>query len=125
MNYITLRAIRLVLLGSLSLVFGCASQRHGCCPPAPIICPKCNHHCELEIERVKEEKACFDVECEAICIPQVKLPWEDCRAPPKCARTRLVHVLVEEEYECERCRYKWTPVCCDACGAAEKESGPK
>jgi hypothetical protein len=99
---------------------GCAAHRHAGCSP-PIVCPKCHQHCRLEIEKVKEEKVCFDVECKAICIPPVKLPWEDCCAPSRCARTRLVHELIEEKYECEHCRYQWTPECCEACRAASEE----
>jgi hypothetical protein len=77
------------------------------------------------VETVKEARPCFDVECEAICIPPVKLPWHDCCAPPHCAKTRLTHVLVEKEYECERCQYKWTPICCEACGLASHDDSAK
>ncbi len=107
----------LTLLVPLVMCFtvGCAFHRQVCCPPQPIVCPNCQHHCKLDVETVKEKHVCFDVECEAICIPQVKYPWEDCCTPPKCARTRLVHVLVEKDYECEHCHYKWTPVCCEKC----------
>jgi hypothetical protein len=110
-----------LLLATVVSVAGCATMRHDCCPPVPIICPKCQHHCTLVIEKVKEKRVCYDVECEPICIPKPKLPWEDCCAPPQCARTRLVHVLVEKEYECERCGCKWTPVCCEGCKAASQE----
>jgi hypothetical protein len=111
-----------VLAGVFSLIIGCATHRHSCCPPQPVVCPKCNHHCKLDIEKVKEATPCFEVECEAICIPHVKLPWHDCCDPPRCARTRLVNVLVEKEYECEVCKYKWTPVCCEKCGAGKPDA---
>ena len=119
MNPAKLAAI-LVIAGFVSAP-GCVSN-HCARPPEPIVCPNCHHHCELEVETVKEARPCFDVECEAICIPPVKLPWHDCCAPPHCAKTRLIHVLVEKEYECERCLYKWKPVCCEACGAKEAEA---
>ncbi|MBW3599646.1 MAG: hypothetical protein KY475_20545 [Planctomycetes bacterium] len=99
----------------ISLSGGCASLHHGCGEPPPIVCPKCHEHCACEVEKITEKKVCFDVECEAICIPRVKFWWEDCCKPPRCAKTRLVNVLVEKDYECERCGYKWTPVCCEKC----------
>ena len=97
------------------LLAGCASLHHRDCAPPPIVCPNCHKHCTCEVETVTETKTCFEVECEAICIPRVKFWWEDCHAPPTCAKTRLVNVLVVKEYECEHCEYKWTPVCCEAC----------
>jgi hypothetical protein len=114
-----MRGFLLVVLAAVCSFSGCASSRCGCSPP--IVCPQCKQHCELKIETAKEKKTCFDVECEAICIPRVKMPWEDCCSPPECARTRLVHVLVERDYECEHCHYKWTPVCCEACGNQEQD----
>ncbi len=104
-----------LFLAAVGLCFlaGCATLRPHACPPPPIVCPQCHKHCKCEVEKVTEKKTCFDVECKAICVPRVKFWWEDCCQPPRCAKTRLVHVLVEEEYECEHCRYKWTPVCCE------------
>ncbi len=87
----------------------------------PVVCPRCHEHCTLEIEKVSESNTCYEVECEAICVPRVKLPWKDGCEPPQCARTRLVHVLVEKEYECERCHYKWTPVCCENCKPEDQD----
>jgi hypothetical protein len=114
-----MRGLCLMLAAALGVSVGCAGPH--CTGGPPIVCPQCHHHCQLEVETVKEKKSCFDVECEAICIPHVKLPWEDCCEPPKCARTRLVHVLVEKDYECERCHYKWTPVCCEPCDGEPKD----
>jgi hypothetical protein len=90
---------------------GCPSD----CGCAPIECPNCHKYCKFEVETEKVKKQCFDVECKAICIPRIKLPWEKCCTPPKCAKVKYVHVLKTEEYECEHCKYKWTPVC-DECG---------
>lgn len=95
------------------------------CHDHAIHCPNC--HCELSLEKVKEKKYCWDVECQAICIPKIKFPWESCCGPPKCAKLKYVHVLKKIEYECEHCQYKWAPVChecgdsvggCTHCAAA-------
>ncbi|QDU94711.1 hypothetical protein [Lignipirellula cremea] len=80
-------------------------------------CPSCRcWSCKVSQEKVKEKKTCFDCECKAICIPRVRFPWENCCCKPlKCAKVRVVKVLVQHEYECEHCRYKWDPVCVDGC----------
>lgn len=93
----------------------------------PDSCPKCN----LEIKKEAFKKHFYRVECKTICIPRVTCPWEkppqnvcdgscdsgDCQCPVPCkgARTRKVKVLRKYEYECEKCKYKWTPTCltCD------------
>jgi len=98
------------------------------CPVgSPDCCPKCN----LEIKKEAVKKHFYRVECKTICIPRVTCPWEkppqkvcdgscdsgDCQCPVPCkgARTRKVKVLLKYEYECEKCKYKWTPTCltCD------------
>ena len=94
------------------------------CPSgAPDCCPKCN----LEIKKEAVKKHFYRVECKTICIPRVTCPWEkppqkvcngscdsgDCQCPVPCkgARTRKVKVMRKFEYECEKCKYKWTPTC--------------
>ena len=98
------------------------------CPVgSPDSCPKWN----LEIKKEAVKKHFYRVECKTICIPRVTCPWEkppqkvcdgscdsgDCQCPVPCkgARTRKVKVLRKYEYECEKCKYKWTPTCltCD------------
>ena len=94
------------------------------CPGgAPDCCPKCN----LEIKKEAVKKHFYRVECKTICIPRVTCPWEkpsqksctgscdsgDCQCPVPCkgARIRKVKVMRKYEYECEKCKYKWTPTC--------------
>ncbi len=117
-----MRWLSLILTSAVLVATGCVGGRHAHHPPRPIMCPNCHHLCKLEVEQVKEERVCYDVECEAVCLPRVKLPWEDPCTPPKCAKTRLVHVLVEKDYECEKCHYKWTPVGCEECQPNEEAS---
>ena len=78
-------------------------------------CPRCNHVCKLHVEQEKETRTCFNVECEPICIPPVTFPWEKC-CPIKPARVKYISVLKAEEYECDVCRYNWTPEEVPACG---------
>lgn len=49
----------------------------------------------------------FDVQCEHICVPRVRLPWQD-DCTPRCARVLAVHRLKKETIECgERCVLTW------------------
>ena len=77
-------------------------------------CPSCQKYCKFEMETVKEKKSGWDVECKAICIPKITLPWQKC-CTPKCAKMKYVRVLKKEEYECEHCQCKFTPVCDEDC----------
>ncbi len=80
-------------------------------------CPQCQAYCKVSVEKEKVKHYCWEVECETICIPRVHFPWE-CACPPKCARVKTVRVLKKEEYECEECKYKWTPVT-TGCGCGQ------
>lgn len=94
-------------------------------------CPRC--HCELTVEREKLTRTCYEIECKPICIPKVTFPWQK-QCEPKCAYVKMVRSFkpVEQELQCERCLYKWTPVCtefdqgagcCAGCPAASDVSG--
>lgn len=87
------------------------------CPPR---CPNCKAYCKFEWENAKESKSCWCIERKAICIPKITFPWQKC-TEPKCARVRWVNILKEMEYECPRCKCKWTVevVPCDHCGTGE------
>jgi len=67
------------------------------------------------------------VVCKDICIPRIVLPWQKgrctcgkggkdgdgkdgCCAIHNGAKTKSVRVLKKYEYECGRCKYKWTPM---------------
>jgi hypothetical protein len=78
-------------------------------------CPRCNVVCVPSQEIEKEKKTAFDVSCKWICVPKIHFPWEPC-CKPKCAWVRKVKVLEKIEYECPKCKYKWTAVCnCPSC----------
>ena len=101
---------------------GCGvGHGHGC---KAIVCPNC--YCELKCEQEAEMKSCFEVECKAICIPRMCMPWEKC-CKPKCAKVKYVRTLKKVEYECHKCKYKFEPVCVDGCGAKgdKDDKGPK
>ena len=91
---------------------GCGGCKSHC--GEPIQCPNCANFCKVEVETIKEKKTCWDVECKLICITKVTLSWQKCCAP-KCAKMKFVRVLKQEEYECEHCQYKFTPVCDEDC----------
>ena len=72
-------------------------------------CPSCQAKvCCPEPTEIKVEKHCWEVECEQICIPKFKWPWESCCEAPKCGKVRSVKVLKKVEKECKECGYKWT-----------------
>jgi len=87
-------------------------------------CPRCHTHCEFSLEQVDVAKHFYKVECETICIPRVRYPWEKC-GPPKCARERVVRRLKKVEYHCKECQYTWTPVRQPSCetGACPHHAG--
>ena len=97
-------------------------------------CPECNHCCRLDAEMGEEEKKCFEVETEVVCIPRVVFPWQvGKRCFPFCgkkkhhgscdqcdgvgcsacvhngAKTRKVKILKSRKYKCPKCEYTWTP----------------
>ncbi|MCA9052851.1 MAG: hypothetical protein KDA75_03395 [Planctomycetaceae bacterium] len=87
---------------------GCKPSGCGC-EVKWICCPKW--------EKEKIEKSCYDIECEHICVPKVKLPWQDC-CTPRCARVICVHRLKKHTYECgEKCvlTFEAKAVCTRCC----------
>lgn len=79
---------------------------HGGCKPA---CAGCSVRwvCCPSYEKVKVEKDCFDVECEHICVPKVKFPWQDC-CTPRRAYVIGVHRLKKVKIDCgEKCVINW------------------
>jgi hypothetical protein len=108
--------IRVLLASTVAiLAMGTASARAGDCIH-DIECPECHHVCKFSVEKEKEKHHCWKIKIEPVCIPRVKFPWESCCKPPKCAKMKYVRKLEKHEYECEVCKYKWTPECA-ACGA--------
>ena len=94
----------------LLVVTGCAACH---------TCPDCD--CEpqagsLKVKPEKEERSCWNVECEDVCIPQVGCPCDDC-CQARCGRVRRVAVLKKETYEVDGCKYEWKiHGTCPACG---------
>ncbi len=106
-----------------------AGQR--CAGPCQTTCPNCHNCCVLKAECGKEEKSCWEVECEEICIPCVVLPWQKwlakhhgkgscqsctsgcnaCSTVNNGARVKTVRKLKKKTYECPKCKYKWEPAC--------------
>lgn len=81
-------------------------------------CRSCGGACVLKAEPVVEEETCYEVECQQVCIPAVRFPWDSCREP-KCGRIRLVSVLKKESRETTACKYEWVVVC-SRCGHIHK-----
>jgi hypothetical protein len=83
----------------------------------------CCPQCQLEVDKSKIKEYCYDVQCKTICIPRITFPWQKgcengcdapcscCPIPPNGAKIKTVRVLKKFEYECEKCKYKWTPEC--------------
>lgn len=72
--------------------------------------------CKLSVKQGKETKSCFTTDQETICIPAVRLPWQDC-CPPSKSKTRLVTRLKTKKNEVEACSYKWSVEETNHCGA--------
>ena len=72
--------------------------------------------CKLSVKRGKEKETCFKTEQVPVCIPAVRLPWQEC-CPPSKSRTRLVTKLKTEKIEVESCSYKWSVEEANNCGA--------
>ena len=105
-----------------------------------VSCSSCCPKCKLSIDKEAVKKHFYEVECKTICIPKVTFPWQkprcnkcdggcdtgrcDCPVPCKGAHVRTVKVLHKFEYECERCKYKWTPVCL-GCDCTSKTDQPE
>lgn len=91
---------------------GPGQHAHG--GPCGTCCPSCHSYCQLTVTPDVEEKSCWEIECEEICIPAIRFPWEKC-CEPKCGTVITVKKLKKVTYECPTCKYEWTPVC-SSCG---------
>jgi hypothetical protein len=108
----------------------------GCDSPASCHQPDCEPKvCRLHTSTEKIKKTCFEVKCEAVCVPPVTFPWEkspcdagcDCApacAASRCARVKYVTVPLIREYECgEKCVCEWKLE--DACLGSPPEKVPE
>ncbi|WP_146453141.1 hypothetical protein [Bythopirellula polymerisocia] len=92
----------------------CRHCRSTTCTCEPVCCPK----------NVigTEEKSCWKVACEYVCVPGFRFPWDKC-CGPVCGWVRRVNVLEEHKYECETCGYEWEVKCvCTNQGHSRKHS---
>jgi hypothetical protein len=108
------------------------------------VCPRCSTCCQLDVELGKEEKSCWQVECEQVSVPRVVFPWQtgkadchrragrcDCRTsargPCTCANNgawvRTIKKLKKYTYECPACKYEWTPKTVAGDGASGRNGG--
>lgn len=111
MRYSLLSAMLLGLLTSQTAFAGHGHKSD------KVRCPDCNYVCQLTKEQVTETKHCYDVECKPVCVPPITFPWErgsgkgkGLATPKRCGKVKVVRVLVKEEYECTKCKCKWTAV---------------
>lgn len=59
-------------------VFAVHGHGQGCNAKC-VKCPKCDT-CKLDVSEGEEEKTCFEVETEQICIPRFVFPWQNARS---------------------------------------------
>jgi len=92
------------------LVFSATASAFGPC------CCFCQEgRCHVSVEQKEVDVKCFDVECEAICIPPLRFPWE-CGPLKKCGKVRIVKKLTTDKKKKCVCEYDWTAVhCCPDC----------
>ena len=90
---------------------------HGC--RGTVCCPQCQTVCQLNVDEGTEEKSCWQVECEEICVPRVVFPWQKSCCDPTVnngACVKVVKKLKKHKYECPTCEYSWTPKKVARCG---------
>ena len=79
-----------------------AVHHHGC---------PCYPECSVE----PNEKTCYTVECDKVCIPAVRFPWESCCCK-KPGNTRTIRKLGSKDYECGSKRvWDWSIKKSDGC----------
>lgn len=106
-----LRFLFVALLAGLSVpVFQATASATGAC------CCFCRAgRCSVKVEKQDVEDTVFDVECEAICIPPIRFPWE-CGPLKNCGQIRVVKKLVTEKEKRVECTYQWSATaCCPQC----------
>ncbi|WDQ16194.1 hypothetical protein [Rhodopirellula sp. P2] len=93
-----------------SVVFSSTASAFG---PACCFCQA--GRCNVEVEKEEVDVTCFDVECETICIPPLRFPWE-CGPLKKCGKVRTVKKLVTDKKKKTVCTYDWSAIaCCPDC----------
>ncbi|MCC9642113.1 hypothetical protein LOC71_07495 [Rhodopirellula sp. JC740] len=105
---------RFALLGLVALtasaLFSSTASAFG---PACCFCQA--GRCVVEVEKEEVDVKCFDVECETICIPPLRFPWE-CGPLKKCGKVRTIKKLVTDKKKKTVCTYDWSAItCCPDC----------
>ncbi|MFG0334769.1 MAG: hypothetical protein ACF8TS_15550 [Maioricimonas sp. JB049] len=70
---------------------GC--KPHRCDTPMRLVC-------QPTVTAEPREEECWEVECEYVCIPPVRFPWQPCGTPGGCGKIRRVRKLKKVKYEC-------------------------
>ncbi|MCM2370353.1 hypothetical protein [Aporhodopirellula aestuarii] len=105
------RIIPLGLLAAAAIMSlaGSASAFGPCC------CFCQEGRCQVTVEREEVETKEFVCECEAICIPPLRFPWE-CGPLKKCGKVRCVKTLGSVKGKETICVYDWSAIhCCPSC----------
>ncbi|TWT93573.1 hypothetical protein [Neorhodopirellula pilleata] len=105
------------MLVGLMIATVTASAAGPCC----LFCQKGRCNVDVDVEEVEIKG--FDVECEAICIPPLRYPWE-CGPLKKCGKIRCVKKLVSDKRTAKICTYDWEAVvCCPECRSKLHQCG--
>ena len=108
-----------ILTVAATLLF--AAQSALAVGPCCCFCQK--GRCQVEVDVEDVDVKIFDCECEAICIPPLRFPWE-CGPLKKCGKVRVVKKLVSDKKKCKVCTYDWTAiVCCPDCRSKMNRCG--
>lgn len=106
-----LRFLLVTLLAGLSFPLSTtsASATGACC------CFCRAGRCSVKVDKQEVQDSVFDVECETICIPPIRFPWE-CGPLRKCGQVRVIKKLVTDKEKRVECTYEWSATtCCPQC----------
>lgn len=91
---------------------GCQSLNRPCCTTSDCCVTK---SCCPEWKKEKVEVTCNKIECEEICIPPIRCPFDD-ECTPRCGTVIAVKKVKTEKIECgEKCKLEYKLVC-NRCG---------
>jgi len=81
----------------------------------PCCCFCSEGRCQVKVEREEVETKKFTCECETVCIPPVRFPWES-GPSKKCGKVRKIKKLGTTKGKETVCTYEWSAVqCCPSC----------
>ncbi len=106
-----LRFVLITLLTGLSVPIAptIASATGACC------CFCRAGRCSVKIDKQDVEATVFKVECETVCIPPIRFPWE-CGPLRRCGQVRVIKKLVTDKEKHTECTYEWSGIaCCPQC----------